>query len=88
MKVTRKRVPDFKNDKEVASFWDKHDLEDFDLEEVDGIYFDRPRKRVLSIRLDDPTIRMVKALALRKGVSYSTLIRMWVVQNCKRQAKA
>jgi len=29
----------------------------------------------------------VKAIALRKGVAYSSLIRMWVVESARREAK-
>ena len=84
----RKRVPEFKTDKEAAEFWDTHSLEDFDLEEVHDLRFAPPRKRVVALRLDSPTLRRVKAIASRKGVAYTSLIRMWVIQNCRKQAKA
>ncbi len=88
MKATKKKqVPDFKTDQEAAEFWDTHSLEDFDLEEVHDIYFKRPRRQVVALRLDPPTLRSVKAIALRKGVPYSSLIRMWVVESARREAK-
>ena len=88
MKATnKKRVPDFKNDREAAEFWDTHSLEDFDLVEVHDVRFARPQKQVVALRLDPPTLRTVKAIALRKGVPYSSLIRMWVVESARREAK-
>ncbi len=88
MKVTKKRrVPDFKTDKEAAAFWDTHSLEDFDLVEVHDVRFARQQKQVVALRLDPPTLRRVKAIALRKGVAYSSLIRMWVIESMRREAK-
>lgn len=91
MKAKRKkRIPDFKTDKEAAEFWDTHSAADYwdEFEEVHDIRFAPPRKRVVALRLDPPTLRLVKAIASRKGVAYTSLIRMWVVENCKKLAKA
>ena len=89
MKTARKKqVPDFKSDKEAAEFWDTHDSTEYDMVEVHDIRFAPPRKRVVALRLDSPTLRKVKAIASRKGVAYTSLIRMWVVENCRKQAKA
>ncbi len=45
------------------------------------------RPQGTSNHLDPPTLRRVKAIALRKGVAYSSLIRMWVVESARREAK-
>jgi len=36
------------------------------------------KKRVLTLRLDEPTLDELKDLANRKGLGMSTLVRMWV----------
>ena len=82
----KRRIPDFKSDKEAAEFWDTHDLEDYadELVEAKDVCFKRPRKQVVAVRLDPPLLRRVKALALEKGISFSTLIRMWIVERCRK----
>ena len=89
MKKRRKRIPDFKSDEEARKFWDTHSSADYwdDMEEVHDVRFAPPRKQVVALRLDPPTLRRVKAIALRKGVAYSSLIRMWVIESMRREAK-
>ena len=36
------------------------------------------KERVLTLRLDEPTLDELKHLANRKGLGMSTLVRMWV----------
>ena len=36
------------------------------------------KERVLTLRLDEPTIAELKAVADNKGLGMSTLVRMWV----------
>lgn len=86
-KARENRIPEFKTDKEAARFWETHSLEDYaeDLQEVPDVYFERPRKQVVTLRLDRPLIQRMRAIALKKGIPYSTLIRMWLVE---RSAKA
>lgn len=74
------KIPEFKNDKEAAEFWDDHDLADFeeDLEPVTDVRFRLSRKTVVSLRLDPDDLQLLKQLASEKGVGHSTLARMWV----------
>ncbi len=37
-------------------------------------------KKQISLRLDAGTIDALKQVAVRKGIGYQTLIRMWVVE--------
>lgn len=82
----RRKIPDFKSDEEAARFWDTHSAADYwdDLVEAKDVYFKRPRKQVVAVRLEPPLLRRVKALALEKGLSFSTLIRMWIVERCRK----
>ncbi len=36
------------------------------------------KERVLTLRLDEPTLAELKAVAKTKGLGMSTLVRMWV----------
>ena len=36
------------------------------------------KERVLTLRLDEPTLDELKEMANRKGLGMSTLVRMWV----------
>jgi len=80
----RLRLPTLRTDREIAEFWDKHSLEDYakDLKDAPEVYFERPRKQVVTLRLERPLLQRLQAIALRKGVPYSTLIRMWLVEHC------
>ena len=42
------------------------------------------KKRVLTLRLDEPTLDELKEVASRKGLGMSTLVRMWVKEKLSR----
>ena len=44
------------------------------------------KKRVLTLRLDEPTLDELKDLANRKGLGMSTLVRMWVKERLANEA--
>jgi len=44
----------------------------------DAEYGRAPRLRPVTMRLDEPLVRAMKRVALRKGMSYQTLARMWL----------
>ena len=48
------RAPKFKNIKEEREFWDSHDSTDYldDFEVAKDVVFVRPKKQVISLRLD------------------------------------
>jgi predicted DNA binding CopG/RHH family protein len=75
------KVPAFSSEQEEAEFWDTHDSTDFfeDTKEVDARFSGpRPRKTLISLRLDQETIDGLKALASEQGLGYQTLLRTWV----------
>ncbi len=74
-------IPDTDSIKELASFWDAHDLTDFDdqLEEVTEVVFER-QKETLSIPFLPQEIETVKNIAKSQGFSYTDLIRGWVLE--------
>lgn len=46
--------------------------------------FPKPR-RLVALRLDEETLEAVRRLAARKGLNYSTLMRMWITERMRRE---
>ncbi|MBP1747429.1 MAG: hypothetical protein H6Q54_2044 [Deltaproteobacteria bacterium] len=72
-----RKIPKFKSEKEEADFWASHDSTDFlgETKEV-KIKFVRPKKKLVSLRLDEKTIKELKKLAQKKGIGYLELVRL------------
>ncbi len=77
-----KTIPKFKSKNEEAAFWKTHSITEFEeeLEEVKNVHFPKPRKRLISLRIDDQMINSLKKAAAKRGLGYLTLIRMWVAE--------
>jgi predicted DNA binding CopG/RHH family protein len=84
-----KKIPNFKTDREMAQFWDTHSLADFEAElrPVKDMVFVKPDRQVISLRLDRKVVKAIKSLAHRKGIGYSSLIRMWVIEDFMRETR-
>ena len=87
MKV--RKIPRFKSDKEAALFWDARSLTDFkdDLELVRERVFVKPEKQIMTIRVDKKLANVMKVIAREKGVNYSTLARMWLIERVKKEIR-
>jgi len=81
------RIPKFKTEKEIADFWDTHSLADFEdeLRPAKDVVFVKPERQIVSLRLDTKIVRALKALAATKGIGYSPLIRMWILERFHRE---
>ena len=81
------KVPKFKSDQKAAQFWDTHSLIEFedDLELVKEKVFVKPEKQVMTIRVDKKLANAMKAIAREKGINYSTLARMWLIERVKKE---
>ena len=75
------KLPETDSIKELANFWDTHDLTDFDdqLEEVTEVVFER-QKETVSIQFLPQEIATVKRIAKSQGFSYADLIQGWVLE--------
>ena len=85
MKKDRSSISRAKTYKEIASFWDTHDLSDF---------WDQTRKATIDVEiesemtyysLDKKLSDKVRSLAQRRGVSADTLINLWVQEKLQEQ---
>ena len=82
-----KIIPKFKSEREEARFWKNHSITEFedDLVEAKNINFPKPRKRLISLRIDDAVISALKKSASKKGIGYLTLIRMWIMERLSKE---
>lgn len=84
------KIPDFKNEKEMAEFWDTHSVADF-ADELEEVKTDidpelkstiktraQSRLKMVSLRLREEQISAVKTIAESKDIPYQTLIRSWI----------
>ncbi len=90
MSKSKLQIPDFKSLKDMAEFWDTHDTEDYQWEEVKDIKFSKnlksiylngakpPKSKVVQMRLDEETISAMEKVARQKGVGTSTAARMLI----------
>ena len=83
--MAKKRDPmisDEATDEAIAQFWDTHSLTDYldELEIADDMVFIKPKKQVVSIRLEPKYVNRLKILAHKMGIGYSLLVRHWVME--------
>jgi len=88
MPKTKMKIPKFKSYEEEAGWWDSHDLTEIEgLKLVKGEVFVKPRKQIVSIRLERHLVEALKRLAAQQGVGHTTLIRMWIIEKLRQLAK-
>lgn len=82
------KVPKFKNLKEEREFWDTHDSIDYleDFEVAKDVVFVRPKKEVISLRLDPNIVKKLKVLADKEGLPPTTYARMLIVKGIRERA--
>jgi len=75
-------ISDEATDEAIAQFWDTHRLTDYldELEIANDVVFVKPKKQVISIRLEPKYVHQLKILANKMGIGYSLLLRHWVIE--------
>ena len=83
------KIPHFKSDQDIAKFWDTHSLANFEreLRPAKDVVFVKPDRQVISLRLDRKVVRAIKTLAAQKGIGYSSLLRMWVLEDFQQEMR-
>ena len=83
-----KRIPKFKSLEEERRFWDTHSITEF-LDELKPvkIQFAKPKKKLISLRLEIPQIQSIKEIASHKGLGYLSLLRYWITERLSREHK-
>jgi len=82
------KIPKFKNLEEERHFWNSHDSTDYldDFEVAKDVVFVRPKKEVISLRLDPKLVRKLKELADEEGLPPTTYARMLIVKGIRERA--
>ena len=82
------KTPKFKNIKEERKFWETHDSTDYldDFEESKDVVFVRPKKQVISLRLEPQVINKLKKLADKEGLPPTTYARMLIIRAIRNKA--
>ena len=88
--INRQGPPNTDSIEELATFWDSHDLTDFeeDLEEAGEPVFVRPKGTSLSVELQPGEARQLSGIARSKGVNESAVLRQWVVEKLHESSPA
>lgn len=83
------KVPKFKSLKEERKFWDTHDSTDYhdDFKTTKHVVFVRPKKEVISLRLEPKFIRRLRELADKEGLPPTTYARMLIVKSIQAHTK-
>lgn len=81
--MKHRKLPHTDSIRQLASFWDTHDLTDFEeeLEEVTEPIF--VRERVVQVPLQPSEADALQQIAQTKGISKEKLVREWVLQKLK-----
>lgn len=82
------KAPKFKNLKEEREFWDSHDSTDYldDFEVAKDVVFVRPKKQVISLRLDPNILKKLRELADEEGLPPTTYAGMLIVKGIRERA--
>jgi len=82
------KVPKFKGVNEERAFWDSHDATDYldDFKEAKDVVFVRPKKQVLSVRMDPKVLHKLRELADEEGLPPTTYARMLIVKGIRERA--
>ena len=83
------KVPKFKTLREEREFWDTHDSTDYhdDFKKTRNVVFVRPKKEVISLRLEPKFIRRLRELADKEGLPPTTYARMLIVKSIQAHSK-
>ena len=56
-----------------------------DLVPAKKVVFVKPDRQIVSLRLDRKVVDAVKILAAKKGIGYSSLLRMWLIEDIRQE---
>ena len=82
------KAPKFKNLKEEREFWDTHNPRDYleDFEMAEDVVFVRPKKEVISLRLEPKIIKKLRELADKEGLPPTTYARILIIKGIRDRA--
>ena len=83
-----RKIPKFKSDEEATRFWQSHTFKDYNMDTAESeIRFVRKPRRTIAIRLDSEDVKAIEKIAHRKGLGYTSLLRMWIKEYLAKEGK-
>lgn len=83
-----KKIPRFKTQEQAATYWKSHTFQDYTTDiKNDEIVLVKRVKKTVAIRLDPEDVKAVERIAKRKGMNYTSLLRMWIKEQLVREAR-
>ena len=84
--MNSQRIPDTDSIEQLSTFWDTHDLTDFEdqLEEVPTPAFARRKEATVAIALTPKEAQALRRLAQSEGVQETKLVRNWVREKLRQ----
>ena len=83
MTKRKSRIPKFKTIEEEAKFWDTHSLSDYwdEFKDIDIVFdLQKPKQETLILRLQKEVKNKLEKVAKSKGLSVSSLARIWLME--------
>ena len=79
------KAPKFKSLKEEREFWNSRDSVDYldDFEEAGDVVFVRPKKEVISLRLEPKVTKKLRQFADEEGLPPTTYARMLIIKGIR-----
>lgn len=84
------KIPNLRTRREVAEFWDTHDITDYlhELESIEAVYEPiEEATEAFSIRLPVTLKRNIQSIAKQAHISASDLVRLWMFEKTKTYRK-
>ncbi len=78
-----KTIPNFKNRQEMAEWYDTHDIADYqhEFKTVDAVFdLEDTQQDIIAVRVKRNVKDTLTQIAKKKGLSVSTLARMWIME--------
>ncbi len=83
------KIPEFKTKEEERKFWETHSSADYwdDMQDADD-EFQPPRLKSVSLKLDPEVMEKIRAVARKRGLSSSALIRFLLSKGIENEIKS
>ena len=82
------KIPKFKSLEAERAFWDTHSITDFmDEFKLAQVEFARPKKKLISLRLETPQIITLKRIASSRGLGYLSMLRSWITERISKERR-
>ena len=88
MKNKKKKIPKFKSEAEEQEFWATHDSTEYvDWGTAGKVLFPdlKPTMKTISLRLPEPMLNNLKALANERDVPYQSLLKMFLKERLDQE---